>query len=122
MRPLPPAALTAVSTGSGKVTLYWSGVANASGYNIYRGTATGGEDYAHPVNGTTPVTTKDTGPGVTNMFLYSNVGLTSGTEYFYTVKAVSGSSQSGPSNEDSDVPNTNAVPGTRETQQASCLL
>ena len=110
MRPLPPAALTAVSTGSGKVTLYWSGVANASGYNVYRGTAAGGEDYAHPVNGTTPVTTKDTGPGVSNMFMYSNVGLTSGTEYFYTVKAVNGTAQSVPSNEDSDVPSPNAVP------------
>ncbi len=110
MRPLPPAALTAVSTGSGKVTLYWSGVANATGYNIYRGTATGGEDYAHPVNGATPVTTKDTGPGVSNMFLYSDTGLTNGTEYFYTIKAVNRTAQSGPSNEDSDVPDSNAVP------------
>ena len=105
-----PTDLAVYATGSGKVTLYWSGVANASGYNIYRGTAAGGEDYAHPVNGTTPVTTKDTGPGVTNMFMYSDTGLINGTEYFYTVEAVSGSSQSGPSNEDSDVPNTNAVP------------
>ncbi len=111
MRPLPPAALTAVSTGSGKVTLYWSGVANATGYNIYRGTAAGGEDYAHPINGATPVTTKDTGPGVTNKFMYSDInGLTNGTEYFYTVKAANGTAQSGPSNEDSDAPDPTAIP------------
>lgn len=105
-----PTDLAVYATGSGKVTLYWSGVANASGYNVYRGTAAGGEDYVHPVNGATPVTTKDTGPGVTNMFLYSDTGLTNGTEYFYTVKAVNGSSQSAPSNEDSAVPDPNAVP------------
>jgi len=114
--PTAPAALAAptdlavYATGSGKVTLYWSGVANATGYNVYRGTATGGEDYAHPANGTTPVTTQDTGPGVTNMFLYSNTGLTDGTEYFYTIKAANGTAQSGPSNEDSDIPSPNAVP------------
>lgn len=115
--PTAPAALAAptdlavYATGSGKITLYWSGVANATGYNIYRGTAAGGEDYTHPVNGATPVTTKDTGPGVMNMFMYSDtIGLTNGTEYFYTVKAVNGSSQSTPSNEDSDVPDPAAVP------------
>lgn len=105
-----PTALTAVSTGSGKITLYWSGVANANGYNVYRSTAASGEDYAHPVNGATPVTTQDTGPGVTNTFMYSDVGLTNGTEYFYTVEAVNGSSQSAPSNEDSDIVDPNAVP------------
>ncbi len=107
----PPSDAAVYATGSGKVTLYWSGVTGATGYNIYRSTAAGGEDYSHPVNGTTPVTTQDIGPGITNMFLYSDTnGLTNGTEYFYTVKAVYAAGESTASNEDSDVPNTNAVP------------
>ncbi len=106
-----PTDLAVYATGSGKVTLYWSGVPNTTGYNIYRGTTAGGEDYTHPVNGAAPVTTKDTGPGVANMFMYSDTsGLTDGTEYFYTVTAVNGTVQSGPSNEDSDVPDPAAVP------------
>lgn len=107
----PPANLTVLSTGSGKITLYLSGVPNANGYNVYRGTAAGGEDYTHPVNGAIPITTKDIGPGVANMFMYSDTsGLTDGTEYFYTVTAVNGSSQSVPSNEDSDVANPAGIP------------
>lgn len=105
-----PIDLAVYATGSGKVTLYWSGVADATGYNIYRGTAAGNEDYAHPVNGTAPVTMQDASPGVTNMFQFSDTGLADGTEYFYTIKAVNGSSQSVPSNEDSDVPTSDAIP------------
>lgn len=113
-----PTDLAVYATGSGKVTLYWSGIAGASGYNIYRGTAAGGEDYAHPVNGAAPVTTQDNGPGVTNMFLYSDTGLTNGTEYFYTIKAVNGSSQSGPSNEDSGIIDATGIPyDTRDPAQ-----
>ncbi len=92
------------------MTLHWSGVTGATGYNIYRGTATGGEDYSHPVNGTTLVTTQDTGPGVTNMFMYSDTGLTNETEYFYTVKAVYAAGESVASSEDNNVPDPNSIP------------
>ncbi len=105
-----PTDLAAYATGSGKITLYWSGVSGATGYNVFRGTASGGEDYAHPVNGSTPVTTLDSGPGVTNMLLFSDTGLTNGTQYFYTVEAVNAATQSGPSNEDSDTVDATGIP------------
>lgn len=105
-----PTDLAVYATGSGKITLYWSGISGATGYNVYRGTATDGEDYQNPVNGNTPVMTQDTGPGVTNIFQFSDTGLTDGIEYFYTVEAINGSSQSVPSNEDSDIPTADAIP------------
>lgn len=106
--PLPPTNLNAVTTGSGKVVLYWNSTPNAEGYNIYRGTTSDGENYTTPVNGGTPVNT----PSYSGSSVYSftDTGLTNGVEYFYTVKAVSGTSESQPSNEDSDVPKTSAVP------------
>ena len=106
----PVTDLAAYATGSGKITLYWSGVNGATGYNVYRGTASGGENYSTPVNGATPVTTQDTGPGVSNIYQFSDTGLTDGTEYFYTVVAVYAAGVSAASNEDSDVPDPAAVP------------
>ncbi len=100
--------LSAYSTGDGKITLYWTPVVNATGYNVYRGTTTGGEDYAHPVNGSSPVNAASYSGSPMNM--YTETGLADGTEYFYTVKAVYGSTESQASNEDSDVPDPAAVP------------
>ena len=100
--------LAVYTTGSGRVTLYWTALANAIGYNIYRGTSSSGEDYAHPLNGSTPVNTVSY-PG-SPMDIYSDTGLTDGTEYFYTVKAVYSNGQSAASVEDSDVPDPAAVP------------
>ncbi len=100
--------LSAYATGAGKITLYWTQVANATGYNLYRGTTSGGEDYAHPVNGSTPINTHSYSGSPMDM--YSDTGLTNGTPYFYTVKAVYGSGESQPSNEDSDSPDAAAVP------------
>lgn len=106
--PLPPANLTVVSTGSGKITLYWDGVPGADGYNVYRGTNSGGENYTTPVNGGTPVTTESySGSGI---YTFTNTGLTNGTEYFYTVKAVADCGESQPSNEDSDVADPAGIP------------
>lgn len=106
--PLPPSNLIAVATGSGKITLYWDGVSGATGYNIYRGTTSGGENYSNPINGSTPVN-QTSYPGG-NVYWYTDTGLTNGQEYFYTVKAVAGDSESRPSNEDSDVPHASAIP------------
>jgi len=104
------ARLIAAATGSSKITLYWSGVPNAIGYNVYRGTVAGGEDYTNPVNGSTPVTTPDNGPGTNNMFMYSDTKVTDGTEYFYTVKAVYSASERNASIEASAIPNAGAIP------------
>ena len=106
--PLPPANLTVASTGSGKITLYWDYAPGATGYNIYRGTTSGGENYSAPVNGGTPVNTPSySGSSVCT---FTDNGLTNGTEYFYTVKAVAGCGESQASNEDSDIPDVNGIP------------
>lgn len=107
--PMPPSNLTAVSTGSGKITLYWDGEWNATGYNIYRGTVSGGENYASPVNGATPVNQASYPGG--SVYWYTDTGLTNGQEYFYTVKAVGGcGGESQPSSEWSDIPDPNGIP------------
>ncbi len=100
--------LSTYSTGSGRIALYWTPVPNAVGYNIYRGTSAGGEDYVHPVNGAALVNAASYSGSP--MDLYSDTGLTNGSEYFYTVTAVYSSGQSQPSNEDSDIPDPVDVP------------
>jgi fibronectin type 3 domain-containing protein len=65
-----------------------SGVTVAS-YNVYRATATKGENYATPLN-TAPITT----------LFFADTTDTVGTTYYYTVTAVStGGVQSVPSSE-----------------------
>ena len=48
-------------------------------------------------------------PGST-VYAYTDSGRTNGTEYYYTVKAVSGCGESQPSDEDSDIPDSGAIP------------
>lgn len=95
---------TGQSTGDLRVS--WSAVGGASGYNVYRRTASGSYDYATPLNGATPVTTTTyTDPGT---------GLSTATAYAYVVRAVSGSpaAESANSNEQSATPVTRPdVPG-----------
>ena len=81
IKPGPPNGLTA-SPGNGQVTLSWttpgsSGGAAISGYEIYRGTAPGGES-GTPVNASLVAGTS-----------YTVTGLTNGTTYYFTVAAVS---------------------------------
>jgi len=100
---------TGVDTGSnGKLTIYWKAAPGATGYNLYRGTTSGGEDYQNPINGGTPWNT----PSYTgsDKFAFTDTGLTFGQEYFYTVKAVRASSESIASDEDSDIPDDWAIP------------
>jgi len=100
-------SLTAAATGSTKVTLYWNGITGASGYNVYRGTVSGGP-YALVASN---ITTADPGPGMTGSFMYSDIsGLATGTEYFYVVKAIQSGAETMQSNEASATPDAGAIP------------
>ena len=83
VRVLPPGAPTGLAAvaGNGKVSLSWSAPASnggsaISGYDIYRGTSSGGESAA-PVNGSLIGGTS-----------YTVSGLTNGTTYYFTARAV----------------------------------
>jgi len=103
-----PVNPVAISTGSGKISVYWDGVPGATGYNVYRGLASGGENYASPVNGSTPITAPTYTGG--NVYMFTDTGLTNGTEYFHTVKAIGPLGLSNPSAEVSEIPSAYAIP------------
>ena len=86
--PLPaaPTGLTAVSNGSSSIQLTWNAVPGAATYNVYRGTAAGGEAAIAVATGITQASDYD----------YS---LTSGTTYYYKVTAVNAGGEGGKSNE-----------------------
>jgi fibronectin type 3 domain-containing protein len=93
--PGPPARLTA-APGDRRVTLSWDrpasdGGSQVSGYNVYQGTSPGGEGDT-PVNGS-PVTSTS----------YPVTGLTNGSTYYFTVKAVNAH---GPGAASAEVPST----------------
>jgi len=108
-----PDFVQAVATGDdqngmGTITVFWSAVPGATGYYVYRGTEPGGEDYENPLN-STPITLP-TYQGST-MFSYTDTGLTNYyQECFYTVKAVSATGTSEPSDEASAIPYSEAIP------------
>jgi fibronectin type 3 domain-containing protein len=88
--PAIPVILTA-NPGDTQVTLTWTVSSDATSYNIYRSTSSGGE-------GATPYLT-----GVTNTF-FTDTGLTDGTTYYYEVVAVNPGGQSVVSSEDFATP------------------
>jgi len=94
--PPAPVGLAAVTT-TGQIALTWTPSPGATSYNIYRGTTAGGES-------ATALATGITAPN------YTNTGLTSGTTYYYTVKAVNASGTSGASNEASGTPSAGGAP------------
>ena len=110
----PPSNIMAVATGQTsssnlKITVYWDGVPGVLGYNVYRGTTAGGEDYLNPINGSTLIT-DPTWPGG-NCFMFTDTtGLVADSEYFYTVKCVRTSGLSQPSDEASEIPSEYAIP------------
>ncbi len=109
----PPTEVEVQATGTdandyGKLTVYWKAAPGATGYNIYRGTTSGGQDYENPVNGGTPWNTPSYEGS--SKFAFTDTGLTIGQEYFYTVKAVRAHGESAPSFEDSDIPDPYAIP------------
>ncbi len=85
-----PGNLTA-SPGDALVTLKWSAVNTAASYNVYRGTAAGGES-------ATPIAT-----GLTTT-MFADTSVTNGTKFFYKVAAVNGAITSPLSNETSATP------------------
>jgi fibronectin type 3 domain-containing protein len=88
--PAAPSGLSATA-GNAQVSLSWTASSGATSYNVYRGTAAGGES-------TTAIATGLTGT------TYTNTGLTNGTTYYYKVAAVNTSGTSGMSNEASSTP------------------
>jgi len=91
--PLAPQNLKATS-GNAQTMLSWSAPSSDGGsaitnYNIYRGTASGGETW---------ITT------IGNTLTYTDTGLTNGVTYYYQVEAVNSVGTSLPSNEVSATP------------------
>jgi len=88
VQPSSPINLTATVVNS-TVSLSWSAVTNATSYNVYRGTSSGGESSL-----TTGLTTTS----------YNDAGVTNGVTYYYTVTAVQLGTVSQASNEASATP------------------
>jgi fibronectin type 3 domain-containing protein len=87
-----PTGLVGTPVSASKINLSWTAPADAiSGYNIYRGTSAGAENYAAPLNGGTPITAT----------AYSDTTVNSGTTYYYTVEAINAGGGSAASNEGS---------------------
>lgn len=100
-----PLNLTA-GTGDSQVTLSWSAVTGATGYNVKRSTTAGG-----------PYTT--VGSNVAGV-IHVDTGLTNGTTYYYVVTALNGTNESGNSNEASATPVAGTV--TPPTPTGNALL
>jgi fibronectin type 3 domain-containing protein len=96
---VPPAAptdLTATSFGTTQPTeiqLSWNAVPEATSYNLYRSTTSGGEGSV-PVKIGIPIQT-----GVLLMDNYNDTGLASATTYYYKVTAVTSAGEGPQSNE-----------------------
>lgn len=100
-QPDSPITLTATA-GDKQVSLSWSSVTGATGYNIYRSTTSDGS-YSKIATGVTS----------TN---YTDTGLTNGVTYYYYVKAVDSSGVEGqPSNEASATPTASSSGGYNAT-------
>jgi hypothetical protein len=92
-------SLSAASAGIGSVALQWSAPASNGGsaitnYNIYRGTASGGETLLTQVG---------------NVTTYTDGAVTNGTTYWYKVSAVNAVGEGPLSNELSATPSATAV-------------
>lgn len=102
-----------------KITLYWSSVPAATGYNICRGTDPGGEDNDTPVNGGTPVTTPCYA-GSSGYTYTDDNDLVEGITYYYIVKALGAWGEGDASEEASCEPNPAGIPW--DTGDATAIL
>jgi parallel beta-helix repeat protein len=88
--------LASATPGNTQVVLVWTapinnGGAPITGYNVYQGTASGGETLLITLG---------------NVLTYTNTGLTNGQIYYYRVSAINSAGQGGQSNELSATPLT----------------
>ena len=90
--PQPAPVGLASQPGNATVSLSWTAVTGATGYNVYRGTSSGGET-ATPLNAS-PLASAS----------YTDSGVVNGTSYYYEVTAVNAGGESVPSNEASATP------------------
>jgi fibronectin type 3 domain-containing protein len=90
--PAAPSDFAATSISATQINLTWTNSTGntVSGYNIYRGTSSGGES-SSPLNGGTRVTSAS----------YSDNTCVAGTTYYYTIEAVNASGSSMASSETS---------------------
>jgi hypothetical protein len=104
---MPPAAPTGLTAapGNAQVTLNWSSVSGATGYNVKRSTVSGG-----------PYET--VGAGVTTTG-FADSGLNNGTTYYYVVSAVNSAGESADSTQVSAVPQAPAPPAAPTNLTAS---
>ncbi len=93
--PAAPTGLTATA-GNAQVSLSWTASSGATSYNVYRGTASGGESATAIATGITTAS-------------YTNTGLTNGTAYYYKVAALNSSGTSAQSSEVSATPTASAT-------------
>ena len=76
-----PTGLTATAVSAGEIDLSWAApTGNVTGYNVYRGTASGGES-------TTPLNSTPLPAGATS---FQDTSVTPGNTYYYVIRAVSG--------------------------------
>ncbi|SMC72153.1 SPRY domain-containing protein [Sporomusa malonica] len=83
------------TAGDARVTLSWTTVIGATGYNVKRATTAGGPY--------TTIASNVTGPS------YTDNAVTNGTTYYYVVTAITADSESGNSNEASATPIATSV-------------
>ena len=96
--PVPvPTGLTATA-GNAQAALIWTAVTGATGYNVKRGSASGG-----------PYTTVASNVSTAS---YTNTGLTNGTTYYYVVSALIGTRESANSSQVPATPTAPVVGGT----------
>ena len=88
--PAAPTGLSAAPVSVTQINLSWTASSGpVIGYNVYRGTSPGGENYSAPLNGGTPDTATT----------YGDTTAAAGTTYYYSVEAVNVSGSSAASTE-----------------------
>jgi hypothetical protein len=96
--PSAPSTVTVLPRSDTELTISWSFVSTATGFDVYRATSSGGS--FSKINGANPVTTLS----------YTDTGRTAETAYFYKIKAKNGTGDSSFSAE-----------ATNTTEAADCI-